>query len=365
MNQARWRTIVFWCGLVPRIAALVAAAALCARPGRAAAPTVQRTVELQTDAGMFTGAVLGRDARTCWLLQRDGSIAAVRLADVEAFRAVPEAFRPLTMSQFKTQLMRTYGRSFVWRTTSRFVVGVQHASRSHPEQYAELLEDVYRRFAMHWSLRGLSLRAPEFPLGVVVFRDRGDFDEHCRRDGVTPDPLLYGYYHRVHNRIIAFAAPEETGALETLRHEAIHQLAFNTGLHARVGHQPKWVVEGLATLFEARWTQSGRTSRRERVNAARLRDFREVRKEVRLQEVLGDDALFQTQPLKAYAAAWALTFYLSETRGRAYWAYLAELASRDVRRPLDATERLRLFRKHFGENLPLLESAWLRFMDRL
>src|SRR5262245_20690259 len=40
-------------------------------------------------------------------------------------------------------------------------------------------------------------------------------------------------------------ASTEAGLKDTMIHEATHQVAFNTGLHSRLGCNPKWVVEGL------------------------------------------------------------------------------------------------------------------------
>ncbi|RMG41161.1 MAG: DUF1570 domain-containing protein [Planctomycetota bacterium] len=344
-------------------AAVVLGLCICpaAHPARAGAAR-RPVVALETGAATFVGAVLGRSQSTCFLMQRDGAIATVPLARVTRFRSEPDAFRPLTVSQFKTRLVAAHSREFAWCTTPRFVVGVQAGD---PRPYAELLEDVYRRFSLYWSVRGLSLRRPEFPLAAIIHTQRPSFAQRCRDDRVPVDDHVYGYYHRLHNRIIAFIPDDDPNGLQTLRHEAVHQLAFNMGLHSRTGDQPEWVVEGLAMLFEATWDAARRSSRRERVNPTRLRDFRAMSHRPGLRELVAADTPFESRPLQAYAAAWALTFYLSETHSREYWAYLHELARQAPGDRLDGEERLRLFCKHFGNNLKLLEAAWLRFMDRL
>src|SRR5579862_3960399 len=43
----------------------------------------------------------------------------------------------------------------------------------------------------------------------------------------------------------------EADLYNTIVHETTHQVAFNTGLHSRIAETPKWVIEGLATMFEA------------------------------------------------------------------------------------------------------------------
>ena len=45
---------------------------------------------------------------------------------------------------------------------------------------------------------------------------------------------------------------------DTIIHEAAHQTAFNTGVHTRCGDSPRWLVEGLGTMFEARKVRAQR-----------------------------------------------------------------------------------------------------------
>ena len=58
-------------------------------------------------------------------------------------------------------------------------------------------------------------------------------------------------------------------------HEATHQLGYNLGLHNRTGSNPKWIVEGLATVFETPGmeTHASDRSAMKRVNAGWLRAF--------------------------------------------------------------------------------------------
>src|SRR5436190_8860041 len=63
---------------------------------------------------------------------------------------------------------------------------------------------------------------------------------------------------------------------DTMIHEATHQVAFNTGLHSRIGENPRWVVEGLATVFEApgvRNSGGGNGPARTRINHERFMTF--------------------------------------------------------------------------------------------
>ena len=66
--------------------------------------------------------------------------------------------------------------------------------------------------------------------------------------------------------------------------------------------------------------------------------------------------------LGAYAEAWALTYFLAETEPRKYAAYLQRTAARPNFTTYSLTERLQDFTAIFGQNLPMLEARWLRFI---
>src|SRR5690606_892049 len=114
-------------------------------------------------------------------------------------------------------------------------------------------------------------------------------------------------------------------------HEATHQTAFNTALHRRFAQTPTWVIEGLGTLFEPRgvWNSRDYPEQEDRINRERLDYFKAYRKSGRqplsLMNLVADDRLFQTNPLAAYAEAWALTFYLTEKMPQKYGEYLAKI----------------------------------------
>jgi hypothetical protein len=107
-----------------------------------------------------------------------------------------------------------------------------------------------RHVHVYFAARGFAIREPEFPLVAVVFPDREKFAEYCRSEKVNPAAGLMGYYLQSSNRVALYDTAS-TGDLDgTIIHEAVHQVAFNLGLHRRIGDNPLWVVEGLATTFE-------------------------------------------------------------------------------------------------------------------
>jgi hypothetical protein len=158
---------------------------------------------------------------------------------------------------------------------------------------------------------------------------------------------------------------------ETMIHEATHQLGYNLGLHNRTGRNPKWVVEGLATVFETPGIEEFAMDRdaKKRVNPGWHYGFQKFVKDGRpesyLEIFIRDDKSFDTQMGHAYAQAWALSFWLIETRPREYAKFLQKMASTEVTQQLTPESRVDLFKESFGKNLVMLDAEMLRYYARL
>ncbi|MBL8848708.1 MAG: DUF1570 domain-containing protein, partial [Planctomycetaceae bacterium] len=156
---------------------------------------------------------------------------------------------------------------------------------------------------------------------------------------------------------------------DTLVHEATHQLGFNMGLHARIGDNPRWVVEGLAMIFErsAIGTSDRHGSERERVNDERYQWFMQRGRTelVPIKQFLASDRPFGANTLNAYSEAWALAFYLSERRPGDFSKYLQSIQQHDPLTDYTADQRVADFQKAFGSDIDWLQVEWLRFMDEL
>jgi len=343
-------------------------------PAISAAPLI----ELSTGKTAHQGKVLHRTSNTCWLLARDGQIHQVALDAVQSYRRVAATFVSYSPSQIQSLLLREFGSEFEVAGTRHYLVC---AARGQARQYADLLEDSYRTLYLYFRTRGFEVQPPEFPLIALVFPAHARFAQYCRRDNVVAARGLMGYYLRTSNRMALYdpaksrhvttISATDDSLRDTLIHEAIHQFAFNIGLHSRIGDNPKWVVEGVATLLEAPGIRENSSSRSiaARLNQERLIWFRNYARTRRprgsLKTFLSDDRLFESATLDAYSQAWALSFYLIETRPRKYFAYLRHIAARPPAHGYSPSERVADFAKAFGDNLNLLEADFLRFMDRL
>jgi len=169
---------------------------------------------------------------------------------------------------------------------------------------------------------------------------------------------------------VRFDAMVEGNLQNTIVHETTHQVAFNTGLHSRIGQTPKWVIEGLATMFEAPGIRDSQknTSPKSRINRSRFVWFgnymQSRRKPHSLVDFVATDDLYSSATLDAYSEGWALTFYLAETRHASYGRFLKSIVQRNPLKPYTGSERVADFRRAFGDT-KTLEADYLRFFEKL
>ncbi len=389
---------------------LLCAATVCLAPvpAVAAAPSL---LELTQDGKQYEGRLEAKGRDACWLMGRDGQLMPFEINRVESVRAVADHFHEFSSAELRDQLRRKLPKPFRIEGTGHFLICAEQNNR----RIGEICEETYRTFRRYFSVRGFRISEPEFPLVVMVFPDRDTFVNYCRKDKIEPPAGMLGYYMRLTNRIALFdqgdsgmasAAPAATQSFNslfgrrdqspallpssnqrgattpvrfdaivegdlhsTIVHETTHQVAFNTGLHSRIGQTPKWVIEGLATMFEAAGIHDSKSaSPMTRINRSRYLWFQNYLKSRRrphsLADFVANDDLYASATLDAYAEGWALTFFLAETRHGSYGRYLKSLVARNQLLVYTDEERVGDFRKAFG-NLKSLEAEYVRFYENL
>lgn len=362
---------------------------VCAKP-----PTL---IEMKTRDTVFVGKSIAHNADLCWMMDQSGKLSEVSLKKVTSFRRVASEFQKLPLNKMKLQLQNEFGPLYEIISTRHYLIC---APRGKAKAYGGVFEDLYESFSHYFSLRGYQVKAPEFLMVAVIFPDQAQFFDYCKKDGVRAGQGLLGYYHPHTNRTALFDQSAATALQDpdpaqvqtqlsysrvsangenmaealrdTMIHEATHQVAFNTGLHTRIGENPRWVVEGLATTFESDELRShtgGSIRALSRVNRSRLIWFvnysRTRREKESLRTFIRDDSLFRSSTLDAYAEAWALTFFLVETQPARYARYLKSISARDPLQEYSADAREQDFKKAFKTNIRTLEVDYLRFVDQL
>ena len=368
----------------------------CATSALAAPPSL---IELQVGKEKYQGKVFAHDDKSFWLLGQDGQLRQLATERVKEFRQLSPQFSGWNATIVRDQLVRELGRGFDVAATRHYLVCAHGDQKAR--KYAETFEELFRTFQSYFSVRNFKVVEPDFPLVAIVFPDAESFGNYARKDKVPANAGLRGYYLMTSNRVALFEQSGENVALElqtdlpdamtlvarnagvpprapwrtieaslkdTMIHEATHQVAFNTGLHSRLGANPQWVVEGLATVFEAAGIRnsSANSGIKSRVNPERLICFgnfaKSRRKPQSLEEFVSSDDAFKENILDAYSQAWALSFFLVETRPRNYADYLKLIAARNPLREYSRSERLADFQKSFSKELKLLDAEFLRFI---
>jgi hypothetical protein len=271
----------------------------------------------------------------------------------------------------RERLQKEFDGRFEVSTTRHYLVVHPRGER---DAWANRLEDLYARFGHYFRVRGFLIGEPQYPMVAVVFRNRDEYFRHAAASGTPMHPNTLGHYDPTSNRVFLF---DETAGkskanwsenASTIIHEATHQTAFNVGVHRRLAAEPRWLVEGLATMFEAPGVWSARYdhTQADRINRGRLDGFHRYAKSRRqpgsLALLLTTDKAFRSDPDGAYAEGWALSFYLSETQPKQYAAYLEKTAQRAAFSEYSSVERMADFQAIFGSDLKMFETKFLQYM---
>lgn len=330
-------------------------------------------VRFLNEGKLIEGAKLYWGAEYGGVLTRDGRWISTDPRQVEGYREVSSTFRSYSSPELRGLLQQEFGNGYEVTGDGHYLVVFPVGQR---DTWAPRFEQLYRSFHQYFTARGWRPTEPKFPLVAVVFPSQRQFQQYAASEGSALAAGTLGYYSPISNRILLYDVTKTTNLdwsvnSETIIHEAAHQTAFNTGVHNRFAQPSRWIVEGLGTLFEARgvWNSSKYKSQSDRINRYRFEAFQNYAKARRktgaLAELVSSDRIFQTDTDGAYAEAWALTFFLSETDPRHYMEYLKKTAAARHFTQRRSPERLADFTEVFGTNLKLLEAKMLRFMAEL
>ncbi len=321
------------------------------------------------DGQQLEGKPLKWSADEMMLLGRDGQLYEFDPKAAKDAKKTALQFVGYSLPEMKRTLQEEFGERFDVSTTSHYVVVSPSGSGG---QWADRFEQLYKRFNHYFRVRGFTTQEPPYPLVAIVYRDQAEYYRAAAAGGTPLQPGTLGHFDPKSNRVFLFDVTSE-GAdwshnADTIIHEATHQTAYNTGIHKRFAVEPQWVVEGLATMFEAPgvWNAQYDKTQSDRINRGRLKSFQEYasnrRRPGALAELVAGDQRFRSDVDGAYAEAWAFSFYLSETQPRLYATYLAKTAERPLFGDYPASERMADFQQVFGSDMKMMETKFLRFM---
>lgn len=330
------------------------------------------------------GRVVVRAADGGMLLQLDDQrLEVLRPAAVRSLRPVEGAVAPLPPRELGTRILADLPEGFSFLVTDHYVV-----CHDTPKPYAEwcgaLFERLHGAFIAHWRKAGLEVASPPHPLVVVIFSDRERYETFSKEAMAGGTRRAAGFYDARTNRVTTFdltragtlarrpattaaraglqilSTPQAAGLVSTLVHEAIHQLAFNCGLHQRLAPVPVWVAEGLATYGERGWREI------DEINRPLLDRFLADRRPGDLEGILDSDASFRDaeEGAAAYARAWALTAFLARTRPEGFATYQRLVGAKHPLSPDSPARRREDFVAAFGAEPQAFEEEVAGFLAR-
>jgi hypothetical protein len=280
----------------------------------------------------------------------------------------------------------------------------------------DLLEQVYESFLLLFHAQAVELDIPRERMRVVLFSDEKDYLDFATNISPTlrkasgfwdPDrnvSVFYDHGTREEFKLLStiektfkkdadeakrnrspgvaqivrsanmlsmlIEVARENADIETVSHEATHQMAGNTGLLPRYVLIPSWVHEGLATYFEApgdaSWAGIGA------VNDQRLEWYRALepdREHSNIDFIVGDQifdyARSHSGLLHGYGQAWALTHFLMENHLTEFVAYYRKLGEMPPDTHLTPELLTDLFNQTFTGDRQTLDEEWRSYMRGL
>ncbi|MBL8890978.1 MAG: DUF1570 domain-containing protein [Planctomycetaceae bacterium] len=293
--------------------------------------TTNEVVRLERGTTPLCGRVLAWDDFQLVLLSDRGELCYVPWSEQKNLTKTEGPLQALPSAQLQAELQTEFGRNFVVRTSAQFVV-VQ--PKTCQRDWARAMQQFYGNIQTYCSARQIPMQSPQFPLVAIVMPNRQSMLRYAAEQKDEIGPNFLAYYSLRSNRVLMYDAEqskaEQSGGLdlETVFHEAFHQVAFNTRLHKRTAAPPLWVSEGMASAFETPGMSDHRRSRTiaDRIHPHQQRLFLEYAEERdfadNVSQMVEADSLFQTDSTRAYALAWAMAFYWMEHAPHTFAQYL-------------------------------------------
>ncbi len=289
-------------------------------------------------------------------------------------REVPIPLDGAAAEDLKTDIASRFKQAFYVRATSHFMI-VYDTPETFTRERGAFLEKAYQSFMYWFNMKKLRPELLKERLPIVLFKQRAHYLQYAK--AVDGDELAWtaGYYSQRTNRATFYddstsdqvekvddkldeyrikmrnmtiaienarragnsqlaaqisrdqAALSDAirrvehrvgnivGKINTLKtvHEAIHQLAFNTGIQKRLVDYPLWLAEGIACSFEADDANGARGPGT--LNPVRLSELKDLQTKKALltweEVVRGPQGKIESDTIgKYYAQSWLLFHYL-------------------------------------------------------
>ena len=349
--------------------AILVAAAMMTAVARGQSPGM---VEFLSSGKVQRGLALAESIRETVVLGRDGQLHWLDPRSKTNVRKVSGAYQPLSAVEMSNQLRAEFGTSFEVVPTNNFLV-VQPKGRG--KTWPDMFEQSHRSFTTYMSKRGVRIRQGRFPMVAIVYPDQRSMYAEFRKRKLDVSRVS-GLYHFTSNRVMTHDGGRIDQVAATVRHEAAHQSAANSGVHSRLSDTPRWITEGIGQMFEPpamSETRSG-SSVENRINresmwviAQKYSKPGDVNFDRGIVQLIGDDTMFEDSKSidNAYALSWAMMFYLAERDTKSFAKLLNWTAQLPAFEDYEKAKRLRDFQKLVGVKPYEFSRRVRRYLEKL
>ncbi len=337
---------------------------------------------------VLSGRIISEIPGSAVLLEeRNGKLHQIAAKRIKSRDAAEFPFAPLTSMELAIDLLSQVSGEFEITETEHYVICSNSASE-YVEFCGKLLESVFEQYFRVMGELKVAVNPPLRKLPVVVFANASDFQAFAKKK--HPEVSFEetpGYFSVSDNQTLLLdltgdrsirSAPsirkrlaEKPLQVATVVHEAVHQLAFNSGLQVRMADNPLWLSEGLAMYFESGVSRTSLLlSRPGVVNPRHHPAFMQLARDNRitdgLKSLIESDTAFQNaaEMPAAYAKSWALTHYLVREERIGLQKYLQGIAMRKPMVGLTAEQRSQEFHDAFGKLPDEMEREIVSYMKR-
>jgi len=360
----------------------------------AAEPAVEFTVkgEANTDKNepvIVTGRIMVEAQDGGVLLEaRSGRIQRLTPGMIVSRKATESAFTPLPPDELATELLSQVPAGFEIHQTEHYVF-CSNSSQEYVEFCGKLLEKVFDEYFKFMADQEIVVRMPAAKLPIIILQSESDFKAFAaRQHPETSFENTPGYYSIRENQTLLMdltrdrsirsasairkRLAEQPLQVGTMVHEAVHQLAFNTGLQVRLADNPVWFSEGLALYFEqivprsgTLWTKPGLVNARHHPEFVRRTETGAA--QIRFGDLMRSDATFMdaSTVAVAYAESWAMMTYLFRQEKAGMKLYLTNLSQRKPLQSVTPEQRIQEFTAAFGKSPDEMERDVISYIRRL
>ena len=337
---------------------------------------------------VLSGRIISEIKGSAVLLEeRNGKLHQISLRLIESRDDAETLFAPFTSTELAQDLLVQVPAGFEITETEHYVIS-SNSAIEYVEFCGKLLESVFDQYFRFMAELKVAVNEPARKLPIVIFANPSDF--HAFAEKQHPEISFEdtpGYFSVSDNQTLLLdltgdrsirsatsirkRLAEKPLQVATVVHEAVHQLAFNSGLQVRMADNPLWLSEGLAMYFESGVSRSSLLlSRPGLVNPRHHPTFMKLVQDDRisndLKSLIESDMAFQNaaEMPAAYAKSWALTHYLFREEQIGMQKYLQSIATRKPMVGLTAEQRTQEFQDAFGKLPDEMEREIVSYMKR-